>query len=1145
MLAVFVASLLTASVQAASPTTISFQARVLTKDRTQAPSGSFPFRFSLFAAATGGAAVWEESWAGGLPVRYGLFNVELGAIKALSGLDWAGQSYWLGIEFDSDHNGTYDQSFSSRIPLTAVPYAFAAKSAQTLTGILPISQGGTGATAAGSALTNLLPVQTGNSGKSLVSNGTTASWQNITGGVNDASYLTLGASSGLSNERLLQGTANQITLTDNGSNLTLSLPQDIHSTATPQFGRLGLGQAANSARLSLTVATDSAGGLDFGGDTNLYRSAGDTLKTDDSFVIGGASASLLTQGDLRFYDADSSNYVAWQAPTTASSNLIWTLPSTDSNGCLASDGSGALSWSTCTSTPSGSQYVTLATDGTLTGERVLTGTSNQITLTDNGAGSTVVISTPQDINTTSNVQFGKLGLGTATGSSVITLATATTAGGGIDLGGDTNLYRSAANTLKTDDSFIIGGTSADLLTQSDLRFYDADSSNYVGFQAPSTVGTNVNWTLPSTDGSTGQCLSTNASAVLSWATCVTGSTAPVGSQYVTLALDGDLSAERVLTGSSNQITLTDNGANGTIVLSLPQNIHTGATPTFSTLSLSATSNQLIMQSAGVTGTLTWTPTSSAKVITLPDSTGTVLLTGGTLYTAAGTSGSNQTISQGDTLTIAAGTDITTTGGATDTITIADSSTLATVTGRGATTTTAVALNGGLTSTAVNAAGAGANAIALSGTLGIFDGSDTFNGVSLAYTNVNHTGASNAFNGINVANITGDADATETALNVGTGWDYGAVLAAGGTAALNLSSTAGTAVGGLLFGTDANLYRGAANELTTDDLLAFGSTKTNTATDFKTYKADGAGGVGFIFDTGSAYSTGSLMSVRNNGTPKFSISGTGDLTIAGTLTESGSPADIAEKIAVSDPAIKSGEIVAVDTNHAETVRKATKDDEYAVGVVSTEPGILLSGATTGRALALTGRVPVRVRSDADLKIGDVVVVSDTPGLGTKAGAGRAAMVGLALTNQNSQNTVTVQLQPGVFVPDVGPIVTQSALSPQQTGVLDSITLLSDSYLHITSLAVDHLRVEGLAVLGGLQLPDHESATGVIPAGATDAFVPTAAVKETDRILITPLYDQSRLTTPNLSRGQIENGQGFRVHLDAAVTTDLRFDWLLIH
>ena len=56
-----------------------------------------------------------------------------------------------------------------------------------------------------------------------------------------------------------------------------------------------------------------------------------------------------------------------------------------------------------------------------------------------------------------------------------------------------------------------------------MRFEDSDSSNYVGFKSPATVSTNLVWTLPATDGSTGQVLSTNGSAVLSWATAGGGS----------------------------------------------------------------------------------------------------------------------------------------------------------------------------------------------------------------------------------------------------------------------------------------------------------------------------------------------------------------------------------------------------------------------------------------------------------------------------------------------------------------------------------------------------------------------------------------------------------------------------------------------
>lgn len=60
-------------------------------------------------------------------------------------------------------------------------------------------------------------------------------------------------------------------------------------------------------------------------------------------------------------------------------------------------------------------------------------------------------------------------------------------------------------------------SDAQLQAQGDLRFADADSSNYVAFQAPSTVAANLTWTLPATDGTANQVLSTNGSTLLSWA----------------------------------------------------------------------------------------------------------------------------------------------------------------------------------------------------------------------------------------------------------------------------------------------------------------------------------------------------------------------------------------------------------------------------------------------------------------------------------------------------------------------------------------------------------------------------------------------------------------------------------------------------
>jgi hypothetical protein len=67
-------------------------------------------------------------------------------------------------------------------------------------------------------------------------------------------------------------------------------------------------------------------------------------------------------------------------------------------------------------------------------------------------------------------------------------------------------------------------TSFTLNAQAPVRFADSDSSNYVAFQAPATVASNITWTLPSTDGTSNQVLTTNGSGTLSWSTPAGGAT---------------------------------------------------------------------------------------------------------------------------------------------------------------------------------------------------------------------------------------------------------------------------------------------------------------------------------------------------------------------------------------------------------------------------------------------------------------------------------------------------------------------------------------------------------------------------------------------------------------------------------------------
>ena len=97
-------------------------------------------------------------------------------------------------------------------------------------------------------------------------------------------------------------------------------------------------------------------------------------------------------------------------------------------------------------------------------------------------------------------------------------------------------FRNAANdgfiTLcATDGTFPAKTFTGDvtLNAQSDLRFADSDSSNFVALQAPGTISTSYTLTLPAADGTSGQALVTDGSGTLSFSTAGGGdisSTAP-------------------------------------------------------------------------------------------------------------------------------------------------------------------------------------------------------------------------------------------------------------------------------------------------------------------------------------------------------------------------------------------------------------------------------------------------------------------------------------------------------------------------------------------------------------------------------------------------------------------------------------------
>ncbi len=104
-----------------------------------------------------------------------------------------------------------------------------------------------------------------------------------------------------------------------------------------------------------------------------------------------------------------------------------------------------------------------------------------------------------------------------------------------------------------------------LNAQGDFRYYDSDSSNYVGFQAPGTVSSNVLWTLPGADGSAGQQLSTDGSGTLSWSDATNVQAASLtGTTMASNVVTSSLTSLGTLTGLTinGDVTFTGDSSNG-------------------------------------------------------------------------------------------------------------------------------------------------------------------------------------------------------------------------------------------------------------------------------------------------------------------------------------------------------------------------------------------------------------------------------------------------------------------------------------------------------------------------------------------------------------------------------------------------------
>ena len=99
--------------------------------------------------------------------------------------------------------------------------------------------------------------------------------------------------------------------------------------------------------------------------------------------------------------------------------------------------------------------------------------------------------------------------------------------GGFVINGDSNTVQlptvsnsvefNGSNGVFFNDNIFVNAESS---SPNEIRFRDADNSNYVALKAANTIGSNVSFVLPSSDGSNGHVLKTDGSGNLSFGTAV-------------------------------------------------------------------------------------------------------------------------------------------------------------------------------------------------------------------------------------------------------------------------------------------------------------------------------------------------------------------------------------------------------------------------------------------------------------------------------------------------------------------------------------------------------------------------------------------------------------------------------------------------
>lgn len=413
--------------------TINFQGKVVNKaDGTNLTNQAYNFIFTFYDAASAGTQLpsgspWSETQS--LTVTDGIFRATLGAVTPIpTTLDFNSDSIYLNISFNGE-------VFTSRVRLTAVPYAFNSEKVNGLTV---------------TATTGTLTIPSATTVTFSGANNLTFTTSNITSATLPSGTITLADTS--SAQTLTTKTIGSTGLTFSGAATDITTVSNEDFVISPNgTGKVGIG-GTPTEKLSVTGNATASGNITMGGQLQVG------LFGYDPIAFGnGSMAYNTTTNKFRCYQngawtdcvgTGGSGYATIQDEAVALTQR--TALNFTGAGVTCVDNSGQ-SRTDCTISGSGGG-VSLAP----TSADSVTSNNNAIWINSTGTGSLLKLQ-KSGIDTFTVANSGGTTVNTAT-SDIVKTTTGTTNLGDFSLTGSTLTNVTSANDLISIDSGSVTNT---------------------------------------------------------------------------------------------------------------------------------------------------------------------------------------------------------------------------------------------------------------------------------------------------------------------------------------------------------------------------------------------------------------------------------------------------------------------------------------------------------------------------------------------------------------------------------------------------------------------------------------------------------------------------------------------------------------